>query len=167
MKQSQLQRELLAFVPRLRRFAYALTGSQSDGDDLVQATCERALRNAQSFREGTRMDSWLYRIAQNFWIDECRKKKQRGETIDPDKIDLSDEGSGAALPQNRMILARVREAMGHLPEEQRLVLTLVAIEGQSYRETSSILDIPIGTVMSRLARARANLTEMLGEGRQF
>lgn len=162
MHQTELQTELIRTVPRLRRFAYALTGNRTDGDDLVQATCEKALRNAAQFRAGTRLDSWLYRIAQTLWIDDRRRAKTRGTSVDPDEAVLSDHGTSAALPEDRIMLARVRRAMQALPEDQRAVLALVGVEGCSYKEAAETLEIPVGTVMSRLSRARAALLTQLG-----
>jgi RNA polymerase sigma-70 factor (ECF subfamily) len=158
----RFRRDLVDLVPKLRRFAYSLTGSRADGDDLVQAACEKALRNAAQFREGTRMDSWMYRIIQTLWIDDRRRLRTRGAAIDPDDAQLSDEGKAANLPQDRLMLARARAAMGALPEPQRAVLALVAIEGLSYREAAEVLEIPVGTVMSRLSRAREALLPKLG-----
>ncbi|PLL12003.1 RNA polymerase subunit sigma-70 [Tabrizicola sp. TH137] len=158
----RFRRDLVALVPKLRRFAYSLTGNRQDGDDLVQAACEKALRNVAQFREGTRMDSWMYRIIQTLWIDDHRRVKRQGARVDPDTVALSDEGKAAALPEDRMMLARTRAAMEELPEAQRSVLALVAIEGLSYREAAEVLDVPVGTVMSRLSRAREALLPRLG-----
>lgn len=154
---TRFQHELVALVPRLRRFAYSLAGSTDAGDDLVQAACERALKNAAAFQPGTRMDSWMYRIIQNLWLDDRRRRRVRGTQIDPDSVMLSDEGQGARQAEDRVTLAAVRAAVETLPDDLRLVLALVAIEGRSYREAAEALDIPIGTVMSRLSRARAQL----------
>ncbi len=153
----RFQRDLVALVPRLRRFAYALTGSTDTGDDLVQAACERALKNAAQFEPGTRMDSWMFRIVQNLWLDDKRRRRVRGTQIDPDAVVLSDEGQGARQAEDRLMLASVRARVDALPDDLRLVLVLVALEGRSYREASESLGIPIGTVMSRLSRARAQL----------
>jgi len=162
------RRDLVALVPKLRRFARSLVGHAQDADDLVQAACEKALRNADQFRAGTRMDSWMYRIIQNLWLDDRRRTRTRGTAVDPDDACLSDEGKAAQLPEDRMMLAQVRGAMATLPEGQREVLALVAIEGLSYKETAEILDLPVGTVMSRLSRAREALLPKLGfsEGRR-
>lgn len=154
--------ELVALLPRLRRFALSLTGNPQDGDDLVQAACEKALRNAAQFTPGTRMDSWMYRIVQTLWIDDRRRNRTRGTTIDPEDANLSDGGRGANLPEDRMMLGKVREAMQTLPGPQRAVLSLVAIEGLSYKDAAEVLDIPLGTVMSRLSRAREALLPQLG-----
>ena len=164
----EFRTELVVLVPRLRRFAYSLVGNPQDADDLVQAACEKALRNAAQFRPGTRMDSWMYRIVQTLWLDDKRRGRTRGTAIDPEDAFLSDEGKAARLPEDRMMLAQVRGAMATLPEAQREVLALVAIEGLSYKETAEVLALPVGTVMSRLSRAREALLPKLGlsEGRR-
>ncbi len=156
------QADLVALVPRLRRFALSLAGNRQDADDLVQAACEKALRHAAQFVPGTRMDSWMYRIIQNLWLDDRRKSARQGAAVDPEDVQLSDDGKAASLPQDRMMLAQTRKAMGELPEGQRAVLALVAIEGLSYREVAETLQVPIGTVMSRLSRAREALLPKLG-----
>jgi RNA polymerase sigma-70 factor (ECF subfamily) len=109
------------------------------------------------------MDSWMYRIIQTLWIDDRRRARTRGTAVDPEDAALSDEGKAAALPGDRLMLARVRRAMDDLPAPQRLVLSLVAIEGLSYKEVAEMLDIPVGTVMSRLSRARQSLLPQIGK----
>jgi RNA polymerase sigma-70 factor (ECF subfamily) len=156
------RRELVALVPVLRRFAASLTGNRADADDLVQAACEKALRNRAQFTPGTRMDSWMYRIIQTLWLDDRRKRRVRGAAVDPEDAHLSDEGKAASLPEDRIMLARVHDAMQALPEPQRAVLSLVAVEGLSYREAAEVLEVPVGTVMSRLSRARDSLLPKLG-----
>lgn len=156
------QRDLVDLVPKLRRFAYALTGSRADADDLVQAACERALKNRDRFQAGTRMDSWMYRIVQNLWIDDRRRARVRGHQMDPDVARLSDDGKAARAPQDRLMLEVVRDVMAALPEPQRAVIALVALEGLSYRETAEVLEVPLGTVMSRLSRAREALHRRIG-----
>lgn len=158
---SSFQRDLVALVPRLRRFAYTLCGSIDLGDDLVQAACERALKNAASFQPGTRMDSWMFRIIQNLWLDDRRRRKVRGAQIDPDLVEMSDGGLGARQAEDRATLEKVRASVDRLPDDLRLVVALVAIEGKSYREAAEALNIPIGTVMSRLSRARAALLPLV------
>lgn len=158
----RFQRDLVALVPQLRRFAYTLTGNRDAGDDLVQSGCERALRHFERFQPGTRLDSWMYRIIQNLWLDDRRRQQVRGTSVDPDLVALSDDGVGARSAEDRMTLEQVRVLVADLPEDQRLVLALVAIEGRSYREVAEMLALPIGTVMSRLSRARARLMPLLG-----
>lgn len=158
---NRFQLDLVALVPRLRRFAYALSGSADVGDDLVQAACERALRNAAQFRPGTRLDSWMFRIVQNLWLDDRRRRRVRGHQIDPEAVALSDDGAGARQAEDRVTLEQVRACVAALPEDLRVVLALVALEGRSYREAAETLEIPIGTVMSRLSRARGQLLPLL------
>jgi RNA polymerase sigma-70 factor (ECF subfamily) len=159
------QRDLVALVPKLRRFAFGLTGSQADGDDLVQSACEKALRNQDQFQMGTRMDSWMYRIIQTLWMDDLRKRRVRGPAMDPADIEISDEGRAARLPEDRMMLAHAAAAMANLPDAQRTVLALIAVEGLSYKEAAEVLEVPVGTVMSRLSRAREALLPQMGLSR--
>ena len=156
------QRDLVALVPRLRRFALSLTGNSADADDLVQSACEKALRNRAQFQVGTRMDSWMYRIAQTLWMDDLRKRRVRGPSVDPTDIEIGDQGRAACLPEDRMMLSRAAAAMADLPEAQRVVLSLVAVEGLSYKEAAEVLEVPVGTVMSRLSRAREALLPKMG-----
>lgn len=151
------QRDLVGLLPKLRRFAYALTGSAVDADDLLQAACERALRSKDLFQPNTRMDSWMYRIVQNLWLDDRRRARVRGHQIDPELAHLSDGGKAAREPEDRLMLEAVWAGMAELPEPQRAVIALVALEGLSYRETAEVLEVPMGTVMSRLSRAREAL----------
>lgn len=161
---SDLGRELAELTPRLRRFAWSLTGSRDAGDDLVQAGLAKALASLHQFKPGTRLDAWAFRILRTLWIDDRRAAARRPEVHDPDAVAaMSDEGAGARSAEARVDLARVRAAMARLPPEQREVLALVAIEGLSYRDAAAATGAPVGTVMSRLARARARLAEMMKE----
>lgn len=146
-------------LPRLRRFAYALTGSTDLGDDLVQAACERALARLNQWQPGTRLDSWMFRIMQTIWIDQMRAKKVRGHSADLDAAQDIAGADGERAMEARLTLKRVRGAVQELPEEQRLVLTLISIDGRSYKEAAELLDVPVGTITSRLARARKRLYE--------
>lgn len=162
--QEDLKAEMVDLVPRLRRFAYALTGTKDDGDDLVQTACLKALERLDQFQPGTRFDSWMFRIVQTTWIDRLRSVRRRGHAVDLDTMDqLSDEGAGAKLVEHRLTLDRARTVMAELPEAQRSVLALVAIEGFSYAEAAKILSVPVGTVMSRLARGRGRLIAEMGD----
>lgn len=158
--------EMAALLPRLRRFAHALAGNRDDGDDLVQAACAKALGALHQFKPGTRLDAWMFTIIRTGFLDRARMRTRRPTVSDPDAVEaLSDGGKGARSAEDRLMLARVRAAMAELPEDQRAVLGLIAIEGFAYREAAEMLDVPIGTVMSRLARARARLTELMQETR--
>ncbi len=149
------KRELVAVLPRLRRFACALSGSQADAEDLVQSAVERALRHNQSWQEGTRFDSWMFRIIQNLWRDELRAHRRRALPLE-DVGDLPDE-RGTNVAMHRVELEQARAALATLPLEQREVMALVVLDGLSYSEAAATLDIPVGTVMSRLGRARGAL----------
>lgn len=157
---NDLREALTAVLPRLRRFGLALTGSMADADDLVQNTCERVLRYSHQLREVTRLDAWLYGIMRNLWIDEIRHRKVRRHDEMDAAMDVIGE-DGQATADGRITLAAVRRAMGVLPAEQRTVLMLVCVDGLSYKEAAAVLGIPVGTVMSRLSRARQDLHERL------
>jgi RNA polymerase sigma-70 factor (ECF subfamily) len=163
---AELRSQMMALLPRLRRFALALTGRTAEADDLVQDTVERALRNLDRFVPDTRMDSWLFRIAQNLWIDTLRARKVRRHT----RNDLSEAEQlpydGARAAESHLLLSQTLTALGALPEDQRDVVALVLIDGLSYREAASILEVPIGTVTSRLARARDALALRVFGGTQ-
>lgn len=156
-----IRREMLALLPRLRRFAYGLTGSIEEGDDLVQATCERAIARIETWEPGSRLDSWMYRIARNTFFNWRRASKVRAEylqIVDPEQQGRVD---GARAMEARLTLERARICIARLPEEQRSVLLLVCVEGLAYKEVADILELPIGTVTSRLARARLALSALM------
>ena len=148
--------QMVQLIPRLRRFAVALTGELDQADDLVQETCARALSRAAQWQEGTRLDSWMYRIAQNLWFDHMRAKKVRGDHI-PLEVGEIPGADGRAVVESRLSLAAVSAAMAKLPQDQRVLVALVCIDGASYQQAAEIAGVPIGTVMSRLARARRQL----------
>ena len=156
--------ELTELLPRLRRFAHGLSRSAADADDLTQMTVERALRSRDQWQAGTRLDSWLYKIMRNLWIDTVRvrgrKEKfeapaEEAEKLGHDPRDAVDAG---------LELQRVMAAMERLPDEQREVVALILIEGFGYREAAEMLDLPIGTVSSRLVRGRTALMAMVASG---
>lgn len=154
-----LRDELATLLPRLRRFARALTRHREDADDLVQQAVERALLHADQWAPGTRLDSWLYRIMKNAWIDEVRARGRRGAVLLPEE---AGEHVGVTPMDARNDALAVQQAMARLNEDQRLVVALVLIEGLPYKEAAAVLDIPIGTLTSRLARAREALQALLG-----
>jgi RNA polymerase sigma-70 factor (ECF subfamily) len=157
--------QLVELLPRLRRFARALTRSDADADDLSQATIERALLHEASWLPGTRLDSWLFRIAQNLWRDELRAHRRRAEPLEEDSL----VGEDGRVSFHRQLEVRdVARAFDGLPEEQRVVMALVVLEGMRYEEAAHTLGLPVGTVMSRLARARSRLTAVVsGESRRL
>ena len=156
-----LREELGALLPRLRRFARGLAGDVADADDLVQTALERALSRASQWdaRDGG-LAPWVFGIVRNAWLDEMRSRQRRGRLFAPAEAgDLVGDASADAHAAGLSIVA----AMQRLPHEQRVVVALVLVEGLSYREAAESLDIPVGTVTSRLARARQDLQRMLGE----
>ena len=157
--------ELIALIPRLRQFALAMTGNRADGDDLVQDVLERALTRLHQYQADTRLDSWVYRIAQNCWIDHVRKLKSRAKLMIEDPDADAPGIDGVAAMNASLTLSRALSVLSRLPEEQRVVVVLVQVDGYSYREASEILGVPEGTVTSRLGRARAALNaQVFGEG---
>jgi RNA polymerase sigma-70 factor, ECF subfamily len=160
--QFDLGAEIVRALPRLRRFALSLCRNVDEADDLVQSTCDRALRAEGSFTPGTRVDAWLFRILRNLWLDRIRRRRHRGEEIDVEEVvDLVDP-HGERPAEWRLLLDRVWPAIGELSADQREVILLVCVEELSYQEAAVILDVPVGTVMSRLSRARRKLAEGLG-----
>jgi RNA polymerase sigma-70 factor (ECF subfamily) len=158
----QVGAQLVAFLPNLRRFAIALSRSRDIGDELVQMACERALANAAHFEPGTRFDAWMFRILRNLWIDHIRKQRRTARHEDIDQRQDISGTSGLRDAEARLTLTSVARAIGDLPDDQREVLLLTCVEDLSYREAAEVLGIPIGTVMSRLARARKKLAEAAG-----
>ncbi len=148
---------MVAFLPRLRRFAYGLSGDFAQADDLVQDACVRALTHRDQWQPGTKFESWMFRITQNLWIDKRRSVKSRGVHQDIDGLDEPMGVDGRDVTEGRLTLSSVMKGMQALSEDQRTLMVLVCIEGVSYKEASETLNVPIGTVMSRLARARQTL----------
>ena len=152
--------ELAAVIPRLRRYALVLTGNPTRGDDLVQDTLTRAWDKRSYWRQGTDLRAWLFTIMHNVFVNQLSAARRDAANI---SLDAEDE-NGSALqisgdddPTTRIELQEVMRQVQRLPAEQREVLMLVAIEGMHYEEVAATLGIPIGTVMSRLSRARDKL----------
>jgi RNA polymerase sigma-70 factor, ECF subfamily len=154
---------LIALLPRLRRFGRVLAHQQDDADDLVQVAIERALRHARQWQPGTRLDLWVMGIMRNAWIDELRGRKRRRDLFVPAE---AGEQVGANPMKGVTATLDVQEAMARLPEDQRMAIALVLVEGFSYREAAELLEIPIGTLTSRLARGRTALQAYLGDPRE-
>ena len=151
--------QLVTLLPRLRRFARALSRNTHDADDLVQVAVERALLHLDQLRPGTRLDSWMFGIMKNAFIDEMRSQQRRSRVLAPAELGehVADLASEAHI--DRLSL---EAAMAQLPEEQRLAVALVLVEGLAYKEAAALLDVPIGTLTSRLARGREALEALLG-----
>lgn len=153
---------LRANLGRLWRYALVLAARRDTAEDLVQATCLRALERAHLFVPGTRCDAWLMTILHGLWINELRARRVRtgAGTVEADIALVHD---GAAAMELRLQAGDVLRAAATLPDGQRAALFLVYAEGLSYREAAQILDVPVGTVMSRLAAARLALGRQVGE----
>jgi RNA polymerase sigma-70 factor (ECF subfamily) len=147
--------ELIAILPNLRRFGVSLTGNLSDADDLLQSTVERLLERGMP--ADAELLPWSFKVCRNLWIDELRARKvRRNAALDP-ALGADEVFPGEAQVIGEIALEEVQTALADMPEEQRSVLELVAVEGYSYKDAAELLEVPIGTVMSRLARARAAL----------
>lgn len=155
--------ELLAVLPRLRRFARSLSRDAADADDLCQVAVEKALNAREQWQTGTRMDSWMYRITRNAWIDQGRARSRAAQTFLPEEAGMAIGDDGARAIEARVELAEVHRAMATLPDEQREAVALVLVEGLAYKDAAAVLDVPMGTLTSRLVRGRQALIAMLGE----
>jgi RNA polymerase sigma-70 factor (ECF subfamily) len=151
--------QLVPLLPRLRRFARALSRNLDDADDLVQVAVERALLHLDQLRPGTRLDSWMFGIVKNAWIDETRARRRRDRVLAPESFSEQVADGASDAPIQRL---SIEAALERLPEEQRLAVALVLVEGLAYKEAAAVLDVPIGTVTSRLARGRETLEKLLG-----
>jgi RNA polymerase sigma-70 factor (ECF subfamily) len=156
----ELRTDLVELLPRLRRFARVLARNAHDADDLVQTAIERALAHAGQLRADLPVAGWLFGILRHAWIDEQRARGRRGRLFAAAESgeQVADSAHGAPLET-----LAVQDAVARLPEEQRLAVALVLVEGLSYKEAAHIMEVPIGTLTSRLARAREALQAMLGD----
>jgi RNA polymerase sigma-70 factor (ECF subfamily) len=154
----QIRDQIISLLPRLRRFAHTITRDPHDADDLVQISIERALLRFGQWRPESRFESWMFGIIRNAWIDEIRSRKRRDRVFLPEE---SGENVSDATSESPANLLALQEALASLPEEQRMAIALVLIEGLSYKEAADVLEVPIGTVTSRLARGREALQAQL------
>ena len=161
MDQSRVrfQDQLVALLPRLRRFARTLTRHVPDADDLLQVAVERALLRFGQWRAGTRLDSWMFGIIHNAWIDEVRARHRRDRIMAPEEFGEHVADLASEAPLQRMSL---EAAFEQLPDEQRAAVALVLVDGLAYKEAAAVLNVPIGTVTSRIARGRETLQALLG-----
>jgi len=156
---NSIRQELLELLPNLWRFCLSLTGQRTSAEDLLQNCCVRIIEKQQQFTPGTRFDHWAFRIARNQWLNEVRSQKYRNgveQTVDVEQHLVSSETS----PAMTLYYTEVINAVIALPEAQRSTVILVYVEGFSYADAAKILDIPIGTVMSRLSAARKRLASL-------
>lgn len=151
--------DISELLPALRRFAYSLAGSMPDADDLLQNTVERLL--VRKMPENADLTRWSFRVCRNIWIDECRARKVRRDAAQQPELTDGQVVNGEHNTTAAIEWERVDAAMGKLTGDQRQIITMVAVQGFSYQVVADILGVPTGTVMSRLARARVALSEML------
>ncbi|WP_420381412.1 RNA polymerase sigma factor [Novosphingobium sp.] len=155
--------ELVQLLPRMRRFARGLARDAADGDDLCQATIERALKSRQQWQGGTRLDAWVYTIMRNIWVDQVRARNRRGQTFVAEEAGHGVGDPGDAAIEAHVELGNVGRAMDRLPPEQREAVMLVLVEGFAYKEAAQIIGCPMGTLTSRLVRGREALMRRLGD----
>lgn len=153
----QIEKEIISLLPRLRRFALSLTRSAAAADDLAQATLERAIVNLDKWEPGTRLDSWLYRIAHNLFRNDRRNETSRGTKLEVVAYDIERTTDGEREAVARLEFKAVSAAIAQLPDEQREALLLVAVEGLSYREAAEVTGASVAALTSRIARAREAL----------
>jgi RNA polymerase sigma-70 factor (ECF subfamily) len=156
--------ELELLIPRLRRYAHALARHPVRPDDLIQDTLERAWSRRRQWQHGTDLRAWLFTILHNTFVSELRRFTVRG--YDADSIDGTDRdnafnASNEAVASQAGVMLDIERALAALPVDQRAVVLLVGLEDLSYREAAEVLGIPVGTVMSRLARGRARLRDLM------
>jgi RNA polymerase sigma-70 factor (ECF subfamily) len=151
-----LREDIVQHVPRLRRFARTIARNPHDADDLVQVTIERALARCEQLRPDSRLESWMFGIMRNAWIDEVRARVRRDRVFAPEEAAANVGGEHDVVDA-----LAIQSAMQRLPEEQRMAVGLVLVEGLSYKEAAEVMEVPIGTLTSRLARGREALAAML------
>lgn len=153
-----IQAQIIELLPRLRRFARNLTRNPHDADDMVQVAVERALTRLDQWHRDARLDGWLFKIIRNAWIDEVRARSRRDALFAPE---AAGESVGVATMDQEVDRLSVEAAMAQLPQDQRVALSLVLVEGLPYKEAAAVLDVPIGTLTSRLSRGREALQALL------
>jgi len=155
-----VREQIVGLLPRLRRFARTLARNPHDADDLVQIAVERALLRIGQWRPETSLAPWMFGIVRNAWIDETRSRGRRERLLGPEEAPQGCDASAA-----QMQLWSIQAAMERLPEDQRAAIGLVLVEGLSYKEAAEVLEVPVGTLTSRLARGREALAAALGDKR--
>ncbi len=163
----EFRRRLVELLPRLRRFALSLTGDMSEADDLVQSACEHALSRRHQFKDGRRMDSWMFSIIHHLLIDETRamRRKKPHVPLEEGRF-LATAINGMKKLEAKLQLQTVYAAMQRLTDNDRLVISLVCIDGMSYKDAAQTMQVPVGTVMSRLARARKKLYGLVHQSQE-
>jgi len=161
---SEFREQLVALLPRLRRFAHALARDHDASGDLLQETCARALTKFDLWEEGTRLDSWLFRMMQNIWLDRIRADRRSGEAVEVEEITELAGEDGRDVMEAKLEFDVVMSALNRLKPDHRVIIALTCIDGMSYREVAEVLVVPMGPVMRRPNRARVELHHFLGTG---
>ncbi|WP_422345205.1 RNA polymerase sigma factor [Parasphingorhabdus sp.] len=164
MDQERLKQEISGIMDNLRRFAFSLTGEKQDAYDLLQETIVRLLEKNVPDDADTR--KWAFRVCKNIWLDQLRANKVRRQWAESKIGEMDNRQDGQKIADDHIALEEVKSIMAELPDEQRTILSLVAVEGFSYKEAAEMENIPVGTVMSRLSRARAAIADSLNQGRE-
>jgi len=156
---NEVKTQIVLLIPKLRRYARALTQDRESADDLVQDALERALTKIELWQRGTDLRAWLFTVMHNVYVNHVKKNSRAG-------VHLSIEGTMDELsyPDSQLGTIELQEcltALNRLPMEQREVILLVALEGMSYAQVASVTGVPVGTVMSRLSRARQNIRTLM------
>lgn len=157
---TDLGSRLVDEIPHLRRFCFSLTRSLADVDDIVQIAIEKALE--KGVPDDVTLRAWLFRLCRNHWIDEMRKKKTRSEAVPALMAAANDALPAERVAGDKMLLKMAQAALDNLPEKYREPLALVSVAGLSYKQASDELSVPIGTIMSRVARGRAMIADKVG-----
>ena len=153
--------QIVGLLPRLRRFGLSLTKDLDSADDLVQGACERALTRLDQLRDGSRLDSWLCRIIYTQWIDTLRRRQVRSEKLIVLSRETESRSASSDADPNFSTALDVRTALESLPEEHRAAVMLVCVEGYGYAEAADVLNVPAGTIASRVSRAREMMSRRL------
>ena len=160
-REETLRDQIVGLLPRLRRFGLSLTKDLDSADDLVQAACERALTRLDQLREGSRLDSWLCRIIYTQWIDTLRRRQVRTEKLIVLSRETDSRSASSVADPNFSTSLDVRTALESLSEEHRAAVMLVCVEGYGYAEAADVLNVPAGTIASRVSRAREMMSRRL------
>lgn len=158
---SEMARLLEPFIPALRRFAWSLLRDETAADDLVQDCLERAVGRWQLRRPDGNMRAWLMTILYNLFVNQHHAQRRRGRAVALEEWDGVPEGRGVSEAEQRLTVRDVLAGMAELPDELRVSLLLVAVEDLTYMEAAAIMGVPVGTVMSRVSRARDRLRELV------
>lgn len=156
---NELKSILVSELPRIRRFAYSLTGNKADAEDLVQNLVVKMLQ--KGLAKDVSVLPWLLRVCKNMWLDEIRARDVRQKAVQEKKIPETEQVTLENDQETSYSLERILQVLDQMGEEQRMIISLVIIEGFSYAEAAEVLDIPQGTVMSRLSRARKKMLELI------